>query len=270
MSRDAWLRLAFLALHPDRVTALLAASGSVEGALRRLGPDRRIPEAADCRARVAAWGGAFDLRRGAPWEGRFAHLPDAPHWLFREGQLGGTSLMAIVGTRSCTEYGRRVARRLAEACVASGWGVVSGLARGIDAAAHDAAVAAGGRTIAVLGSGPDVAYPRRHGELRRAILAAGGAIVTEYPPGAEPLPWRFPPRNRLISGLAAAVIVVESGESGGSLSTAARALAQGRTVMAVPGDVDREMSVGCNRLIRDGAVPVLGPEDLRETLALLG
>jgi DNA processing protein len=123
--------------------------------------------------------------------------------------------------------------------------------------------------VAVLGCGPDVVYPAEHRPLADGLLAGGGAIVTEYPPGTRPEPWRFPPRNRVISGLAEAVVVVEAAEAGGALITAAAALEQGRHVFAVPGDVGRETSRGCNLLIRDGATPVLDPADLLASLALL-
>jgi DNA processing protein len=119
-----------------------------------------------------------------------------------------------------------------------------------------------------MGSGPDLIYPREHRDL--AIeLARHGAVITEYPPGTPPHGWRFPPRNRIIAGLSRAVVVVEAGVTGGALVTAARAVEQGREVFAVPGDVDRESSMGCNLLIRDGAIPVLGPQDLVEALGLL-
>jgi DNA processing protein len=266
---DPWLRLAFAPIHPERMHALLEVSGSPEAALRQLESEVKIPAAEACRTAVTRWGGTFESTDQSDWSDRFGHVVDPPRWLFREGTIGVGPLLAIVGTRRCTEYGRRIAFDLASACAATGWGVVSGLARGIDGAAHRGAIAGSGVTIAVLGAGPDIDYPAGHGALRQAILRGGGAVVTEYPPGAAPLPWRFPPRNRIISGLAAAVVVVESGESGGSLSTAARAVAQARPVLAVPGDVDREASIGCNRLIRDGAIPVLGPEDLAATLAVL-
>jgi DNA processing protein len=123
--------------------------------------------------------------------------------------------------------------------------------------------------VAVLGSGPDVVYPAEHRDLHDALVAGGGAVTTEYPPGTRPEPWRFPPRNRIIAGLAKVVLVVEARITGGALITAGAALDQGSTVMAVPGDVDRDTSVGCNLLIRDGAVPVLLPEDFVEAVSLV-
>jgi DNA processing protein len=130
-------------------------------------------------------------------------------------------------------------------------------------------VDAGGVGVAVLGCGLDVAYPREHRDLAEALVSLGGAIVTEYPPGTPPEAWRFPPRNRIISGLSAAVVVVEANERGGALITAACALEQGVPVFAVPGDVDRAASRGCNLLIRDGAHPVLDPADLVAELELV-
>ena len=177
--------------------------------------------------------------------------------------------MAIVGTRRCTRYGRGLARVYGQACATAGWPVISGLARGADGEAHRGVVDAGGVGVAVLGCGPDIVYPAEHRPLAEGLLAAGGAVVTEYPPGTRPEPWRFPPRNRIIAGLAAAVVVVEAAETGGALITAAAALEQGRHVFAVPGDVGRQTSRGCNLLISDGATPVLDPADLVDSLSLL-
>lgn len=261
-----WLRLAFLALPTEKVERLLHRYGGPGGVLGAGGFD--APEAGECRAMVDAARCEFDLVDEECRTARFDHVADPPRWLFRRGRLPEIPLIAIVGTRSCTEYGRSAAHEMGAACAAAGWGVVSGLARGIDTAAHRGTLRAGGSTVAVLGCGPDVAYPRQNAGLFDEI-AATGALLTEYPPGAAPLPWRFPARNRIISALARAVVVVESGATGGSLSTAARAIAQGRPVFALPGDVDRPASEGCNRLIRDGAIPVLGPEDLVMGLSLL-
>jgi DNA processing protein len=198
-----------------------------------------------------------------------AGLPDAPDLLFVKGDLPPSPGVAIVGTRRATSYGRNLARVLGRAVAASGWTVISGLARGVDGLAHEGTLEGGGIGIAVLGSGVDVWYPREHRRLGERLLELGGAVLSEFPPGTVPEPWRFPCRNRLISGLAAAVVVVEAGRTGGALITARTALDQGREVLAVPGDVDRETSMGCNLLIRDGAHPVLGSEDLIEALSSL-
>ena len=146
--------------------------------------------------------------------------------------------------------------------------MVSGLARGIDGAAHHGSLLGPTPGVAVLGSGVDVWYPRRHKPLGERLLAAGGTVWSEAPPSARPLGWRFPPRNRIISGIAHAVVVVEAGRQGGALVTARIALEQGRDIFASPGDVGRGSSVGCNLLIRDGAFPVHEADDLVECLEL--
>ena len=194
---------------------------------------------------------------------------NSPPGLFTKGRLPAKPGVAVVGTRRCTSYGSRLATDYGRAVAKAGWPLISGLARGIDAAAHRGTVAEGGPGVAVLGSGLDVVYPRENLPLARRLLEGGGAVISEYPPGAAPLAWRFPPRNRIIAGLARAVVVVEAAVKGGALITARLALDQGISVFAVPGDVDRPSSEGCNLLIRDGAHPVLGPDDLIEELQLI-
>lgn len=196
-------------------------------------------------------------------------IPDPPVTLWAMGAIPAGPGVAIVGTRRCTSYGRRVAHWLGEAVALAGWPVISGLARGVDAAAHKAVVDVGGVGVAVLGSGLDSIYPPENRQLAADLVTGGGAIISEYPPGTPPAPFRFPARNRLISGLSAAVVVVEAGLTGGALITARLALEQGKDVLAVPGDIDRETSAGCNLLIRDGAHPVLGAIDLIESLELI-
>ena len=166
--------------------------------------------------------------------------------------------VAIVGARQCSEYGRYVARELAKDIVGNGVNVVSGLAMGIDAEAH---MGAGGNTVAVLGSGINVVYPKDNVGLAKEIVRKGGVIMTEYPIGEKPERLNFPNRNRLISGLAEAVIVVEAGERSGSLITADFALEQGKEVYAVPGNITSPTSVGTNQLIYDGAVPIVDLKD---------
>ena len=277
MSRSSWLRLAFTGLHPVRCTSLREEHGDdprrTLAAVRRgaAGPEAAaaVRDAGECRRMLDEHDVVFDLPADPAYASWLAGLPDAPRWLFRRGSPPSGRGVAIVGTRRCTAYGRRLARAFGRACAEAGWPVVSGLARGIDGAAHEGVVEAGGEAVAVLGSGSDVRYPREHARLHDRILGGGGSVLTEYPPGTPPHGWRFPPRNRIISGLSAAVVVVESAVTGGSLGTAGHALAQDRVVLAVPGDVDREASVGCNLLIRDGAIPVLGADDLVEALSLL-
>ena len=171
--------------------------------------------------------------------------------------------LAVVGTRKPTKYGEEVAYNLAYAAAKRGAVVVSGLAYGIDSVAHRAALDAGGVTVAVLGTPIDQVYPKAHYRLAEEIVAKGGAVMSELPAGAEFFPkTSFLRRNRLISGLSDAVVVVEAAERSGSLNTAAHALEQGREVYAVPGDITRPQSRGCNRLIQQGAMPYLEPEDV--------
>lgn len=193
-----------------------------------------------------------------------------PPVLYVRGDLAacqGMSWIGIVGTRKATAYGRHVAKTLAFDLAKSGMVVVSGLARGIDSAAHRGALAAGGVTAAVLGSGLDIIYPPENRDLA-AEIAAGGVLLSEFPPGTRPLSQNFPRRNRIISGLALGIVVVEAGEKSGALITADLALEQGREVFAVPGPVTSPVSVGPNRLIKQGARLVESAADILEELSL--
>lgn len=195
-------------------------------------------------------------------------LEEAPGlWVL--GAIPVAPSVAVVGTRRCTRYGLRLAEQFGAVISESGWVTISGLARGIDTAAHRGAIDGGGRGVAVLGSGIDVCYPSENEALYKRLVTQGGAVVSEYGPGVPPDRWRFPARNRIIAALADATVVVESAVTGGALITARLAAEIGRPVFAVPGDVDRPFSEGCNRLIRDGANPVLGPSDLVEELSLI-
>jgi DNA processing protein len=196
-----------------------------------------------------------------------ASIPDPPLLLYVRGELtpADACAVALVGSRQCTDYGRRAAARLATGLARAGATVISGLARGIDGVAHRAALEAGGRTIAVLAGGLSRIYPPEHKELADQV-AASGALMTESTMAQEPLPGLFPARNRLISGLSRVVIVVEAGEGSGALHTAHHAAEQGRTVMAVPGAVDSAASAGCNALIRDGVVLCRHVDDVLEEL----
>ena len=192
-----------------------------------------------------------------------------PRWLFIRGPGSSKPSLGIVGTRSCTAYGLELADMYGRVAAQAGWSVVSGLARGIDGAAHRGAVSVGGHCHVVLGSGVDVIYPASHRGLYHTVLEADGMVSSEFPPGTPPEAWRFPTRNRIIAGSSDVLLVVEAGVKGGALITARIALDYGVPVYAVPGDVDRSTSVGTNLLIRDGAFPVLGPEDLSEVLDLV-
>jgi DNA processing protein len=190
-------------------------------------------------------------------------LPDAPDTLHVRGALAERDALAIavVGSRRATPYGLEVAETLAADLAARGVTIVSGLARGIDTAAHRGALRVGGRTVAVLGSGVDVVYPQENGRLAEEI-ATHGALLSQFAPGTPPLPHHFPTRNAVIAGLSLAVVVVEAAERSGSLITARLAAELGREVLAVPGRVTAAESRGANRLIQDGAALALGWEDV--------
>lgn len=197
-------------------------------------------------------------------------IPDPPALLYLKGQLLPQDALsvALVGSRHSTHYGQRQAERLAASLARAGLTIVSGLARGIDAAAHRGALAAGGRTLAVLGHGLKTLYPPEHQELAEQV-AAQGALISEMAMQVPPLPGNFPQRNRIVSGICLGVIVVEAADRSGALSTARHASEQGRDVFAVPGPVDSRMSRGCHQLIRDGAKLVEDAEDVLEELGPL-
>ena len=192
-----------------------------------------------------------------------AAIPDAPLVLFVDGDPGALSLpqLAIVGSRNPTALGRDTASQFAQHLAAAGLAITSGLALGIDAAGHRGALQAGGRTLAVLGCGLDVIYPRGHVELA-AQVAGSGALVSDLPTGFPPLKHHFPRRNRIISGLAVGTLVVEAALQSGSLITARLAAEQGREVFAIPGSIHNPMARGCHRLIRDGAKLVEAAADI--------
>lgn len=198
------------------------------------------------------------------------NIPTAPFFLFMRGAFttADSRSVAIVGSRHCTAYGRRMAAKLAEGLVCNGWTVVSGLARGIDGVAHTAALDARGRTIAVLAGGLGKLYPPEHKELAERVVQQG-ALISEMPMAMAPMPDLFPRRNRIISGLSRAVIVVEAALKSGALITARLAGEQGRELLAVPGPVDSEASEGPHQLIRNGATLVRSVDDVLEALDAL-
>jgi len=200
---------------------------------------------------------------------RLRQLDQAPPLLYLRGELKPEDewAVAVVGTRRVTAYGRQVAEELGDYLARNGITVVSGLALGVDGAAHQAALNAGGRTIAVLGNGIDKVYPPRHRQMAEQIIE-NGALLSDYPLGTMPESHNFPPRNRIISGLSMAVVVVEAGSKSGALITAGFAAEHGREVFAVPGNVYAPQSKGTNRLIRDGAHPLLEFEELLQVLDL--
>ena len=210
-------------------------------------------------------------RRAAAFPPLLAAIHDPPAELYLRGNGADGILprpaVAVVGARACSSYGRSVARSLAREIAAAGLVVISGMARGIDGEAHRGALDGGGITVAVLGCGIDRDYPAAHADLARRICEQG-LMVSEYEPGVEPAPWRFPARNRIIAGLCRATVIVEARERSGALITADFALEEGREVLAVPGEITSALSDGTNALLRLGATPVTCAGDILELFDL--
>ncbi len=191
-----------------------------------------------------------------------------PEFLFYKGSLpdNGKASVAMIGARACSDYGRTMAKTIAGDLSAAGVQIISGMARGIDTYSQLGALEGNAPTFAVMGCGVDICYPAENMELYHNIIAHGGGIISEYPPGVEPKPWHFPMRNRIISGLSDKIVVIEAKEKSGSLITVEWALEQGKDVMALPGRVGELLSIGCNRLIKTGAGIVTSSEDILEEL----
>lgn len=225
---------------------------------------RAVFDESGYRARLASAGLRFVGRAEREYPARLAAIHDPPLGLFVRGHgsldLLAAPSVAIVGARACSSYGTAVALAFGRELAAAGVLVLSGLARGVDAAAHRGALDAG-VTAAVLGCGIDRDYPRAHAGLAQSI-AERGVILSEYAPGTEPAPWRFPARNRIVAGLADATVVVEARERSGALITADFALEEGREVLVVPGEITSQLSRGTNALLRLGAVPATSVEDV--------
>ena len=198
-------------------------------------------------------------------------IHDPPRRLYLRGdgdpQLLSRPAVAVVGARACSPYGAQVARMLGRELAGAGVVIVSGLARGVDGEAHRGALEADGHTVAVLGCGIDRDYPAAHAALARTI-GERSLLVSEYEPGVEPAPWRFPARNRIVAGLCAATVVVEARERSGALITADFALEDGREVFAVPGEITSALSAGTNALLRLGATPLTSAGDVLEALGI--
>lgn len=263
---------------PRAAARLLERFGSAEGVFGALRSElerlRLRPEAVESialRDRMGA--AAVELERVRALEGAdvlalddgaypalLREIPDPPVTLYVRGEWRAcleAPCVGVVGSRRCSTYGQNVAASLARELAARGVTVVSGLARGVDAAAHRGALEAGGRTAAVLGTGVDEVYPRDHGRLAAEILEKGGALVTQFPLGTPPVAENFPYRNRIISGLSYGVVVVEASENSGSLITARLALEQGREVYAVPGNITSRNSFGTNYLIKGAGAKLI-------------
>lgn len=194
---------------------------------------------------------------------RLRNISSPPYALYVKGQLpkGDVKSVAVVGARECSPYGEKMAREFAKVLVGAGVQIISGMARGVDSAGQSGALEAGGASFGVLGCGVDICYPREKIGLYMELQEQGG-IISEFPLGTNPLPQYFPARNRIISGLADTVLVIEAKEKSGSLITADMALEQGKDVYALPGPINSRLSMGCNRLIRQGAGILLSPEEL--------
>ncbi|MBO5486747.1 MAG: DNA-processing protein DprA [Eubacterium sp.] len=202
---------------------------------------------------------------------RLLNIADPPYALYVKGNLPeeNISSAAIVGARKCTAYGEKYACEFAQKLAEQGIQIISGMAYGIDGIAQRGALFGGGRTFGIMGNGVDICYPRSHIGLYTDIMARGGGIISELPPGTKPLPIHFPKRNRIISGLSDFVLVMEAKEKSGSLITADLALEQGRDVYALPGPIDSALSFGCNHLIRQGAGMLISPENFMEEIGIL-
>ena len=273
---------------PRTSMALLERFGTATAALHASGPDLLAVEGVGPKLSVAITSARGDeqavrelercrelgislLVRGSDeYPKALLETPDPPAVLYCRGQLEPRDALAvaIVGTRKCSTYGKQTAERLAGSLARAGVTIVSGLARGIDSAAHSAALRAGGRTIAVCATGMRNIYPPENVDLA-AEISRQGCVLTEAPLDRGAAPGLFPQRNRIISGMSLGVIVVEADRNSGSLSTARHAWEQNRDVLAVPGQIDNLRSHGCHDLIRDGAILVRGPDDVLEALGPL-
>jgi len=269
------VRLTLLLERFGSPSAILRAASSTLGSVEGIGPRlvqvlrdpsyrevarREYQRASDLGVRVVA-------RGEAGYPPLLADIPDAPALLFVRGDWlpKDAQAVALVGTRHPNAYGRRIASLLASELARRGYVVVSGMARGIDGIAHTAALEAGGRTLAVLAGGFDHLYPPEHRPLAQRIVDQG-ALLTESVPSQQPLKGLFPARNRIISGLARAVVIVQAAEGSGALITAMHAAEQGRPVLAVPGPLDDEQHSGCHRLVREGATLCRGVDDILEEI----
>lgn len=277
-----WLALLHLpGVGPVRLHELLARHGSPRQLFEQGGRDAALEAELREALRAPAWdavehdlswagdGRTIITRDDPRYPPLLAQVHDAPPLLYVHGNVDALvqPQLAMVGSRNPTPLGEETAQQFARVLAGAGLTITSGLALGIDGAAHRGALAARGQTIAVFGTGPDRIYPARHRDLAHAIVDGGGALVSEYPPGTPPLPGHFPRRNRIISGLSLGTLVVEAALRSGSLLTARSAAEQGREVFAIPGSIHNPLARGCHRLIRDGAKLVETAQDVLEELA---
>ena len=244
---------------------LARVAGLAESAARALADARQAPRLVELARSLSRAGARVVTLWDAGYPVALRQMPEPPPVLFVRGELKPADAwaVAIVGSRSADVVGLLTAERLAGELASAGFTVVSGLAAGVDQAAHRGALSAGGRTIGVLGCGIDQVYPRQHQELYQRV-ARQGALLSEYPPGTPPAPWQFALRNRIIAGLSAAVVVVEARANSGAIATALLAQELSREVLAVPGDILRATCRGSNRLLADGARICLTVDDVLE------
>lgn len=216
---------------------------------------------------IAKLGISYTYCQASDFPQKLIKIPDPPFGMFYKGKLPDkkTPAVAMIGARKCSEYGRCMAERFAQEFTSYGIDIISGMASGIDGISQEAAVNAGGTSYGVLGCGVNVVYPKTNEPLYRKLLEKGG-ILSEYPPGMEPRPMLFPPRNRIISALSDVVLVIEARQKSGTLITVDMALEQGKEVYAVPGRCTDGLSMGCNALLRQGAVAATAPEDIIEDM----
>ncbi len=250
---------------PDRM-------GLTQGEIERFAAAGSEETAQKILDRCAAIGCSVLIPEDPDYPQRLREIYNYPAALYLRGSLAGLDeslAIGMVGTRNCTDYGRQAARLIAGELAEKGVVIVSGMARGIDTASHEATLRAGGRTIAVLGCGIDVVYPPENARLEELILRHGGAVVSEYPPGTKPFPRHFPIRNRIISGLSNGIVVVEGTRHSGSLITAGHAFVQNREVFAVPGSIFSGVSEGPNYLLRQNAKAVDSVESILEEYQFL-
>jgi DNA processing protein len=247
----------------------LAEAGLSLKLIERIAQAREQVDLEKVWARIESQGIKILTWKDEAYPGRLKEIEQPPPVLYIRGDYLPDDLyaVAIVGTRRVTPYGRQITEELSAYLASNGITVISGLARGVDALAHQTALKAGGRTIGVLGSGVDKIYPPEHRQLAEQMMKSGG-IVSDYAPGTPPDASNFPPRNRIISGLSLAVVVIEAGETSGALITAEFAAEQGREIFAVPGSILAPQSKGTNKLIQKGALPLLSVNDLMQALNL--
>lgn len=250
---------------PDAEVLAATAQAAGAGDLAALARKLERGEVDRVLQRLEALGWCWSVPGDPTYPPLLGHVADPPLGIFIRGGVSWHAVVAVVGSRKASAYGRQVARLLGEELAAAGVVVASGMARGVDAAVHQGVLERGGSTVAVWGTGPDRVYPPEHRSLAEAI-AATGALITEYLPGTPPRPHHFPERNRILAGMAHAVVVVEAAARSGALVTARLALDEGREVLAVPGSIFSPQSLGPNALLRLGARPVLTPRDILQVL----